>query len=390
MNTGEITENATSGMRTPHAVALFSGGLDSILAARLLVEQQLSVLCLHFVTPFFGRPERIPHWEAIYGLKIRAVAIGDDFVRLLRGFPEHGYGKVMNPCVDCKILMMRKAYEIMREVGAGLVVSGEVLGQRPMSQRRDTLNVILRESGMTGQLLRPLCARHLQPTQAELSGLVDRSRLGAIFGRGRREQLQLAERMGLKEIPTPAGGCRLAEKENARRYWPVLTRLADPRPADFELANVGRQFWRDDAWLTIGRDEADNALLAAMLGWRTEADGTVATGPFPPEILGPDTVFLRLATLPGPLALLRFPEGSGHAGHGDDGIMSRITEAAALVASYAPRAAGHEVAVQCLTAGAEAPQTVHVRSRRETSFTAGGPSFEEIRAGLRTLEKGKK
>ncbi len=382
MDTGDMTKNAVSERHAPHAVALFSGGLDSILAARLLIEQQLSVLCLHFVTPFFGKPERIPHWEKIYGLEIRAVDIGIDFVRLLQRFPEHGYGKVMNPCVDCKILMMRKAREIMRELGAALVVSGEVLGQRPMSQRKDTLNIILRESGMTGQLLRPLCARHLQPTQAELSGLVDRSRLGSIFGRGRRDQLKLAERMGLEEIPTPAGGCKLAEKENARRYWPVLTRLANPRPADFELANVGRQFWRDDAWLTIGRNEADNVLLAAMLGWRTEADGTVVPGPFRSDSFGPDTVFLRLAMLPGPLALLRFPDRSGHVGQDVNGIMPLLAEAAALVASYAPRAADHEVAVQCLTAGTEAPRIIHVRPRRESSFAAGGPSFEEIRDGL--------
>ena len=267
-----------------HAVALFSGGLDSILAARLLMEQGLTVRCLHFVTPFFGKPELIPHWEAIYGLSIEAVDVGADFVRLLRRFPEHGYGKVMNPCVDCKILMMRKAREIMTALGARLIASGEVLGQRPMSQRRDTLNIISREAGVSGLLLRPLCARHLPPTDAERSGLVDRLRLGAISGRGRQEQLELAARMNLAEIPTPAGGCRLAEKENARRYWPVLTRLTDPAPADFALANVGRQFWREDAWLSMGRNEADNAALAGLLGLEG-VDGDELDGhrPFPLE-----------------------------------------------------------------------------------------------------------
>ena len=131
---------------TPHAFALFSGGLDSILAARLIMEQGLVVRCLHFVTPFFGKPQLIPHWEKVYGLEVEAVDVGEAFVRLLRERPAHGFGKVMNPCVDCKILMMRKARELMKKWGASFLISGEVLGQRPMSQRRDTLNVIRRDA----------------------------------------------------------------------------------------------------------------------------------------------------------------------------------------------------------------------------------------------------
>ena len=103
---------------TPHAFALFSGGLDSILAARLIMEQGLVVRCLHFVTPFFGKPQLIPHWEKVYGLEVEAVDVGEAFVRLLRERPAHGFGKVMNPCVDCKILMMRKARELMKKSAA--------------------------------------------------------------------------------------------------------------------------------------------------------------------------------------------------------------------------------------------------------------------------------
>ncbi|MEG2139801.1 MAG: tRNA(5-methylaminomethyl-2-thiouridylate) methyltransferase, partial [Bilophila sp.] len=171
---------------SPHAVALFSGGLDSILATRLIQEQGLVVRCLHFVTPFFGKPHLIPHWEEVYGLSIEAVDVSEAYIRLLLERPEHGFGKVLNPCVDCKILMMRTAREIMARLGATFLISGEVLGQRPMSQRRDTLNVIRREGAVRDTLLRPLCAQHLDPTEPELSGLVDRSRLLSIFGRGRK------------------------------------------------------------------------------------------------------------------------------------------------------------------------------------------------------------
>ena len=146
---------------TPHAFALFSGGLDSILAARLIMEQGLVVRCLHFVTPFFGKPQLIPHWEKVYGLEVEAVDVGEAFVRLLRERPAHGFGKVMNPCVDCKILMMRKARELMKKWGASFLISGEVLGQRPMSQRRDTLNVIRRDAEVKESLLRPLSAQLL-------------------------------------------------------------------------------------------------------------------------------------------------------------------------------------------------------------------------------------
>lgn len=358
-----------------HAVALFSGGLDSILAARLLVEQGLTVRCLHFVTPFFGKPQLIPHWEAIYGLTIEAVDVGADFVRLLRRFPEHGYGKVMNPCVDCKILMMRKARERMDALGARCIVSGEVLGQRPMSQRRDTLNIIAREAGVSGLLLRPLCARLLPPTDAERSGLADRSRLGAISGRGRREQLELAARMGLAEIPTPAGGCRLAEKENARRYWPVLARLADPAPEDFALANVGRQFWRDDAWLIMGRNEADNTALADWIG-RNETSASSACGP--------DAVMLSVAALPGPLALLR-PTVQEAAPRGERAFPA-LLEAAALLASYAPRAGSGETAVECRPVAGGPAWEVRVRPSRETGFVAGGDSFEDVKAALRACQ----
>ena len=300
------------------ALALFSGGLDSVLAARLIADQGLDVTCLHFVSPFFGQPKRIPYWQRIYGLKIKAVDIGDAYVRMLAQRPVHGFGSVMNPCVDCKIIMLRKAAELMEAEGACCVISGEVLGQRPMSQRRDTLNIIIRDAGLKGRLLRPLCALHLDPTEPELSGVIDRTRLLNIAGRGRKRQLELAREYGFKEIPTPGGGCRLTEKENARSYWPVLTHMPDPGAGDFHLANTGRQYWRfaeneTPCWLIVGRNQDDNDALM--------------------RLAGPDDLLFKTRDFPGPIALGRRASGVWSA--------EAVARAAAFAASYSGKAARH-------------------------------------------------
>ncbi len=307
---------------TYDAIALFSGGLDSILAVKVLEEQGLKVKCLNFVTPFFGKPDMLSTWRKLYNVDVSAVDIGEDFVQLLRTRPEHGFGKLLNPCVDCKILLMRKAHELMQFYGASCVVSGEVLGQRPMSQRRDTLNVIRRDSGLKEILLRPLSAKLLDPSAAELSGLVDRDKLHNISGRGRKKQLELAAYYGITEIPTPAGGCMLAEQENASRYWMVLTRVAEPTAEDFTLAHTGRQYWseegRGERWLCIGRNAGSNARLQ--------------------ELVQPEDYVFRLRDFAGPLAVGR------HMGGWDE---ATLQDAAAFVASYSPKAvqSGGEVVV---------------------------------------------
>ena len=342
-------------MRSIHAVALFSGGLDSILAARLIAEQHLQVRCLHFVTPFFGKPYMLDHWSRVYGLDIEAIDIGPQYVQMLCGRPAHGFGKVMNPCVDCKILMMQEAKRRMQELGAQFIISGEVLGQRPMSQRRDTLNIIRRDGDVRDVLLRPLCAHHLDPIPAEESGLVDRSRLLDLFGRGRKGQLELAQRMGITEIPTPAGGCKLAEKENARRYWPVLTRVASPSAADFELANVGRQGWSDTLWLSIGRNEADNLALQ--------------------KLSRPDDILIKVLDVPGPLALGR-PLGSVVSSKLD----AELKIAAAQVAACAPRAVklGRDVEVRLTQHGQS--RIIRVWPERTEMFEP--QRFDDIRDAI--------
>ena len=298
------------------AVALFSGGLDSILAARLIQDQGLAVKCLHFTSPFFGKPETVPHWQKVYGLDIMAVDIGEAFAAMLAARPVHGFGKVLNPCVDCKIIMMREALIIMRQLGANIMISGEVLGQRPMSQRRDTLNIIRRDADVRDYLIRPLSAKLLDETPAEKTGRIDRSRLGAIAGRGRKDQLALAGAMGITEIPTPAGGCRLTEKENGRSYWPVLKHTGHPTANDFALVNTGRQYWdltnpASPLHLCIGRNQADNEALLALA---REGD-----------------IVFKIASFPGPVALARpLP---GRAWSRED-----TASAAAFIASFSPRA----------------------------------------------------
>ncbi len=331
LRTGACCRTSAGMSDSPQIIVLFSGGLDSLLTAKLLERQGLAVRCLHFYSPFFGGEAVAARWRKIYDLDIATQDVGPQFAAMLRQRPEHGFGKVLNPCVDCKILLLREARKYMESVGAKALASGEVLGQRPMSQRRDTLNVIMRDAAVADILLRPLCAKHLPPTPVEESGLVDRSRLLGIWGRGRTEQLSLAKEYGIKEIPTPGGGCRLTERENARRYWLVLTRLPEPSASDFTLANLGRQFWHSEGqnhyWLCVGRNSADNDLLAAAAG--------------------PDDLILRMRDMPGPLALARngalWPEDV-------------LRTACQMTASYAPKAVA--------TGG-----DVFVRARRGEEFT---------------------
>ena len=311
---------------TCHALSLLSGGLDSLLAVKVLQEQGLSVLGLHFVSPFFGKPDQVERWRALYDIPIQVVPLGPAYVDMLRAGPRHGLGKVLNPCVDCKILMLRAAKALLPTYNASFIVSGEVLGQRPMSQRRDALNIISRDADVRDILLRPLSARFLPETPMERSGLVDRERLPAIKGRGRKDQLALAAHFGFTEIPTPAGGCRLAETESAKRYWPLFARMDPPVENDFHLANVGRQYWKEGLWLTVGRDKADNERLVALSR--------------------PGDMLLDLPDLPGPTALAR-PTATGIWDH------DALREAAALTASFSPRArkAGSPVRVLCTRVG---------------------------------------
>jgi hypothetical protein len=218
------------------------------------------------------------------------VDVSEEFLAVLDS-PAHGYGKNFNPCVDCKIFLIRKALEVMREEGAGFLITGEVLGQRPMSQRRDALSAIARETGTRGLLLRPLSARCLPPTAPEERGWVDRRALYGFSGRNRRPQLELAEALGVRDFPTPAGGCRLTDPCLAARVRRYFERVPKPERAasDVRLLLLGRPFRLPGGSLfTLGRDEAENAALAGLAQ--------------------PGDELAAVPGVPGPLGLLR-PRG---------------------------------------------------------------------------------
>ena len=251
------------------AVALISGGLDSVLAARVVMEQGYEVTGLYFTSAFsksFGNEKETS--AAVVsrqiGIDLRVVDLGQTYIDLIRN-PKHGYGKNINPCIDCKIHMLERAKAVMQEIGSPFVVTGEVLGQRPMSQRRDTLHVIERDSGLKGLILRPLSATLLPPTRAEQDGLVQRDRLLGISGRSRTVQLQLAERFGIHGFSTPAGGCLLTDKNFADRLRDLFKDQDTVTPRDIQLLTVGRHFKFDSGVrIVLGRNNQENKMLLSL------------------------------------------------------------------------------------------------------------------------------
>jgi tRNA U34 2-thiouridine synthase MnmA/TrmU len=248
------------------AVALISGGLDSVLAAKVIMEQGFDVLGLYFTSAFsksFGN-EQDTHAARVaraIGIDLRVMDMGQEYIDLVRN-PAHGYGKNVNPCIDCKIFMLKQAKAVMKEINAPFVVTGEVLGQRPMSQRRDTFHVIERDADMRGMIVRPLSANLLPPTRAEQDGLIHREKLLGISGRSRTIQLRLAERFGIRGYSTPAGGCLLTDKNFAEKLRDLFEERQAVLPTDIRLLTVGRHF-RIDAGnkIVLGRDNAENKML---------------------------------------------------------------------------------------------------------------------------------
>lgn len=253
------------------AVVLFSGGLDSILACKVLQEQGIDVIALQCITPFFNYQikEDEEAWakqiEDKYNIATMVLDITDDYLKMLKK-PPHGFGRYFNPCIDCKILMIKKALSIMEDLGASFIATGEVIGQRPMSQRRDTLRIIERDSGAEGLLLRPLCAKNLKPTLIEEQGLVDRSRLLALSGRGRKEQMALARKYSITDYPSPAGGCVLADPILSERFRILLSMWDDVDANDLLLAQTGRHFLLEgESWFVVGRNQAENSKLVDLV-----------------------------------------------------------------------------------------------------------------------------
>ncbi len=272
------------------ALALLSGGLDSTLAIRVIQEQGIEVIALNFVTVFCRctshgscKLEAVKVSEKL-GVPIKVINTTERFLELVKK-PKFGYGKNMNPCIDCRINIFRIAGEYMREIGADFIITGEVLGQRPMSQRKEAMRIIDKEANLTGLVLRPLCAKHMEPTIPEKSGLVDRERLLQIRGRSRKNQIQLADVFAIKDYPCSAGGCLLTDPEFAHRMRDLVN-SCDANVNDVNLLKVGRHFRFDPhTKVTVGRNEEDNTRIESL---SKEGD-----------------ILLSLVDMPGPLTLIR-------------------------------------------------------------------------------------
>ncbi|MHC4606366.1 MAG: tRNA 4-thiouridine(8) synthase ThiI [Planctomycetota bacterium] len=249
------------------AVALISGGLDSMLSARLVLDQGVPVTALRFETPFDcgggGAPPQVRPWESL-GLEVRCIRFGEGFLDMVKA-PRHGRGKNMNPCIDCKIMMLTRAKAVLEEQEGCCVVTGEVLGQRPMSQGRRQFALMEKETGLKRMILRPLTAKLLDPTRAEEEGLVDRERLLDIGGRGRTRQYELAERFGIEDIPQPAGGCLLTEAGFAAKLAELWERDPGAGLDEVALLRAGRHFRTPGgSRIVVGRNEGDNERIVAL------------------------------------------------------------------------------------------------------------------------------
>ena len=266
------------------AIGLFSGGLDSMLAVKLLQEQDIEVIGYAFATPFFG-PEQAIKSSKVVGIRLEVWEITERYMELMKA-PRYGFGKNMNPCIDCHALMFRLAGQQLAAHGARFLFSGEVLGERPFSQTRGALRAVAHLSGREDIIVRPLSAKLLEETDPEKAGWVDRSRLEDLQGRSRKRQMALAARFGLTEYPKPGGGCLLTEPNFSKRLKDLLRQTPEPRPRDLELLKVGRHFrWEEGCKIVVGRREEENNRLEAL--WE-EGDFRLWVEGFPgPVVLVP-------------------------------------------------------------------------------------------------------
>ena len=276
------------------AVALFSGGLDSMLAIKLVLEQGIEVYALNFLTIFCTCTSRGCMHQATkaageIGVPLKIMNITEEYMEVVKN-PKHGRGRAMNPCIDCRIFTFIKAREFMKEIDASFVITGEVLGQRPMSQRRNAIEVIEKKSGLKGLILRPLSAKLFEPTMPERAGIVDRSRLLDIHGRKRDRQIAIAKERGVNDYPCPAGGCLLTDTGFSKRLKDLLKYKPDYDINDLHILKTGRQFRiKDNAKLFVGRNQRENETLLSFAK--------------------PGDYIFDVLDLPSPIGLIRGPAG---------------------------------------------------------------------------------
>jgi hypothetical protein len=310
------------------AMGLISGGLDSILAARIMLEQGIEVIGVAFTTPFFGSRGAAQAAQAL-DIPLQILDITETHLKMLRS-PKHGYGGNMNPCIDCHCLMLSEAGRVMDAEGGDFLFTGEVLGQRPMSQHKDALRMVERESGYEGRVLRPLSAKLLAETIPEQEGRVDRERLLAISGRSRKRQMELAKKYHITRYLTPAGGCLLTDPGFSRRLRDLFGHPDQAQIRDIELLKIGRHLRFSPAVkVIVGRNAQDNERLLGLVA--------------------PGDDLLRVEKHPGPVCLI--PYG---------GSMDAIQQAAAICVRYSDAPKAEAVAVLWSRAGEE--KQISVRS----------------------------
>jgi tRNA U34 2-thiouridine synthase MnmA/TrmU len=304
------------------AIALLSGGLDSTLAAKVVIEQGVDLEAINFMTVFCTCTTRgvtcMASQKAVdtLGIPLKVFNVSEEYLGIVK-HPKHGYGRNMNPCIDCRIFMLKKAKTYMEESGAAFIVTGEVLGQRPMSQRKDAMWLIEKEAGLEGLILRPLSANVLPITIPEKEGWVDRGKLLNFQGRSRKPQIELAEHYGIHDYPCPAGGCLLTDPGFAKRMKDLMLHQTDFSLNDVHLLKMGRHFrFSNRVKLVVGRNEEENQKIETFA---QEKD-----------------ILLKVSNVPGPLSLLRgkFDEGD-------------IEKAAAVTAHYSKARNSGNAEVTC-------------------------------------------
>jgi len=251
-------------------VALLSGGLDSRLAVKMMQKQGFEVEAVAIKTPFCdfdcgrGCGFEIRETADNLGVKLKTVYLGDEYIEMLK-HPKHGFGSGMNPCIDCRAMMFEAGKKHMKEIGAEFIISGEVLGQRPMSQHAPALKIIEKESDLEGKIVRPLSAALLPPTEPELNGLIKREDLGKIRGRSRKEQLKMAQEFGIENPPNAGGGCLLTDPAFAIRAKDLFKHVKTPTTNDIDLLKIGRHFrFNEKTKLIVGRNQDENEVIKAL------------------------------------------------------------------------------------------------------------------------------
>jgi tRNA-uridine 2-sulfurtransferase len=306
-------------------VVLLSGGLDSMLAIRIMQEQGIEVEALNFKTMFTCCQDTSAQAARALNVPITVVGHEEDYLDLIRE-PQFGYGKGANPCVDCRIYMFQRAHKFMETIDAQFIVSGEVVGQRPMSQKRSDLKVISNYSGLEDLLLRPLSAKVLEPTKPERDGIVDREKLYDFQGRSRKGLIALAREFGFTEdmIPTPSTGCALTEPGFGSKVHDLIQIQVNDTSWDYEILKLGRHFrWDEETKVVVGRDEQENDRLEYIHAM--------------PQATS--TAILEPASFTGPSALITGPATS-----------EAIQYAVGLVCRYGGSVDGAENRVQVSTA----------------------------------------